>query len=253
MLNGLKCGESMSALVQPPNLSQEIFYPESDGLPMADNTKQFEWIVTIKEGLDVMLPHDFVAGNIFWYPVEGNPYVKQASDVLVALGRPKGDRGSYKQWEEGNVSPQVVFEVLSPGNTYNEMVEKEGFYERHGVEEYYLYDPYKNNLWGWQRINDQLEKIHSLQGWVSPRLGIRFERSPETLEIYRPDGERFLTFAELDAERLRERREKEVAQARAEQAESRAEQAESRAEQERLEKERLKQKLRELGVDPDQV
>jgi hypothetical protein len=29
----------------------EIIYPDSDGKPMADNTKQFRWIVTIKENL----------------------------------------------------------------------------------------------------------------------------------------------------------------------------------------------------------
>lgn len=29
----------------------EIIYPDSDGQPMADNTKQFRWIVTIKENL----------------------------------------------------------------------------------------------------------------------------------------------------------------------------------------------------------
>ena len=30
----------------------EVFYPDRDGQPMADNTKQFRWIVTIKENLE---------------------------------------------------------------------------------------------------------------------------------------------------------------------------------------------------------
>lgn len=30
----------------------EIVYPDCDGEPMSDNTKQFRWIVTIKEGLE---------------------------------------------------------------------------------------------------------------------------------------------------------------------------------------------------------
>ena len=30
-------------------------YPESDGQPMADNTKQFQGIVTITENLDALL------------------------------------------------------------------------------------------------------------------------------------------------------------------------------------------------------
>jgi len=42
---------------------------------MADNTKQFRWIVTIKEGLEWLFqddPNVFVAGDLLWYPVEGN-------------------------------------------------------------------------------------------------------------------------------------------------------------------------------------
>jgi Uma2 family endonuclease len=91
-------------------------YPDSDGEPMADNTLQYEWIVTLKGNLDELLEDDFVAGNILWYPVEGQPKTRIGPDVLIALGRPKGYRGSYKTWCEDGVVPQVVFEVLSPGN-----------------------------------------------------------------------------------------------------------------------------------------
>ena len=116
-----------------------IEYPESDGLPMADNTLQFRWISTIMWGLDALFLHDanvFVAGNLLWYPVKGEPTIRIGPDVLVALGRPRGERRSYKQWEEGNLAPQVVFEVLSPGNRPGAMGEKLQFYELYGVEEY---------------------------------------------------------------------------------------------------------------------
>jgi Uma2 family endonuclease len=83
----------------------------------------------------------FVAGDMLWYPVEGRPDIRQAPDVMVAFGRPNGDRGSYRQWEEENIPPQVVFEILSPGNRKKEMDDKFAFYERYGVEEYYIYDP----------------------------------------------------------------------------------------------------------------
>ena len=58
---------------------------------------------------------------------------KPLPDVMVAFGRPRGDRGSYKQWEEGGVAPHVVFEVMSPGNRAGKMAKKFLFYERHGV------------------------------------------------------------------------------------------------------------------------
>ena len=66
----------------------EIVYPDSDGRPMADNTLQFRWIVTIKEGLDWVFqgqPQVFVAGDLLWYPVEGKPTICQAPDVLVRV------------------------------------------------------------------------------------------------------------------------------------------------------------------------
>src|SRR6476469_8811523 len=117
---------------------QDIIYPDSDGQPMADNTKQFRVIVTTQGGLDALFQNDpnvFVAGDLLWYPVEGDNKTRVATDVMVAFGRPKGDRGSYQQWREDNIPPQVVFEILSPGNTIKEMSKKFRFYERYGVEE----------------------------------------------------------------------------------------------------------------------
>ncbi len=204
-------------MVTLPSPSQkDIIYPDSDGQPMADNTKQFELIVLIKKNLDLLFinePNVFVAGDLLWYPIEGDNKNRIAPDVMVILGRPKGDRGSYQQWKEDNIPPQVVFEVLSPGNTVKEMVRKYKFYEHYGVEEYYLYDPERHELTGWLRSGSELQEIDEMVGWVSPRLGIRFELSEGKLQIYRPDGQQFVTYVELAQQ-------KEQAQQRAEQAEA---------------------------------
>ncbi len=239
----------------------EIVYPDSDGQPMAENTLQFEWIVTIKENLeDLFRQRDdvFVAGDLLWYPVEGNNTLRMAPDALVSFGRPKGYRGSYMQWREGQVAPQVVWEVLSPGNRAGELENKFHFYERYGVEEYYQYDPDRGELRGWLRQGEELQPIEPIQGWRSPRTGVRLEMSGGELVLTRPDGRRFLSFQEL-AEKTR------ASEARAEAAEARVEQerrdrkaAEARVEQERRDREaaetreeRLKAKLRALGQDPD--
>lgn len=181
--------------------SSEVVYPDSDGKPMADNTKQFRWIVVIEQNLEWLFaenPDVFVAGDLLWYPVEGNNQLRMAPDVMVVFGRPKGDRGSYQQWREDNIAPQVVFEVLSPGNTPREMDRKLLFYHTYGVEEYYLYDPDGNQLKGWCRSEEGLlDRIESMSGWVSPRLGIRFELAEE-LQLYRPDGTPFFSFTEIN-------------------------------------------------------
>jgi Uma2 family endonuclease len=212
----------------------QLTYPHSDGQPMADNTTQFRWIVTIQGGLEALFreaPQVFVAGDLFWYPVEGHPEIRMAPDVLVAFGRPKGDRSSYLQWEEDGIAPQVVFEILSPGNTIAVMLRKFRFYERYGVEEYYLYDPKGGELSGWQRQGDTLEEIVSMAGWVSLRLGIRFELDSGVLQLYHPNGERFATYVELLEQREQERQRAEQERQRAEQERQRAEQERQRAEQ----------------------
>ena len=52
-----------------PTAKTKIIYPESDGQPMADNTEQFRWIVTIQGGIDALFkddPNVFVAGDLLW-------------------------------------------------------------------------------------------------------------------------------------------------------------------------------------------
>jgi Uma2 family endonuclease len=222
----------MSTITAPP---QPIIYPDSDGKPMAENTLQFQWIVTIKEGIEALYRHRpdvFVAGDLLWYPVEGDNKTRQAPDTLVAFGRPKGHRGSYMQWLEGGIAPQVVFEILSPGNRPAEMELKFEFYDRFGVEEYYIYDPDSGAIEGWRRRGRGLKKIGQMAGYVSPRLGIRFEpgKGPNNLMIFRPDGNPFLTYVQLMEQFEAERQ---------------------RAEAERQRADRYLAKLRELGIEPE--
>jgi Uma2 family endonuclease len=232
--------------VSPP---PEIEYPDSDGKPMSDHTLQYKWIVVIREGLADQFaddPNIFVGANLLWYPVEGKPTIRGAPDVLVAIGRPQGERGSYKQWQEGGIVPQVVFEVLSPGNRPGEMKRKFQFYERHGVEEYYVYDPFSGSLEGWRRRGGELKKIARMRGYVSPRLGIRFEpgKGQDNLTIIGRHGAPFTTPLEMSRRRVE-------AERRAETERQRAETERQYAETERQRAARYAAKLRELGIEPD--
>lgn len=217
-----------------------ILYPETDGQPMAENTKQYQYIVTIQPELDALFadnPNVFVAADLFWYPIEGRPDVNSAPDTLVVFGRPKGHRASYKQWKEDGIAPQVVFEIISPSNTWKEMHDKRAFYERYGVREYYEYDPDEGTLEIWQRAGERLLPVTHTGEWHSPLLGVKLKLEADgELSLYRPDGRKFLTPVEQEARA----REAEAAAAQERERALRAEQA----------NERLAAKLRELGIDP---
>ena len=104
-----------------------------------------------------------------------SPQLFKAPDVYVVFGRPKGHRKSWKQWQENDVPLTVVFEVLSPKNTWFEMARKLQFYDDYGVEEYYVYDPESNDLLVYRRGLAALRMIPFKGQYTSPRLGARFD------------------------------------------------------------------------------
>ena len=209
-------------------VSLDELFPDSDRQLMADNTEQFSWIVLIKENLEILFadrPDVFVAGDLLWYPVQSQLISPMAPDAMVVFGRPKGRRGSYRQWQEDNIPPQVVFEILSPSNTNPEMQRKLEFYEQYGVEEYYQYDPDRLKLKGWVRGGTALSSIAQMNGWVSPRVGVEFRFEDGEFTLYRPDGQQFLSPVELS----------------------------QRLDQERSRADLLAAKLRELGINPEEI
>ena len=216
---------------------EELLFPSSDGKRMSENTRQYEAIVTLKGNIEAFTPTDaFVAGDHMIYVDRNdanptNPATCQAPDVYVAFGRPRGHRSTYRVWEEDDIFPQVVFEVLSPSNTETEMLGKRGFYFRHGAEEYYEFDPEAGTWIGVVRDpgTGVPEPVPEMNGHISPRLRMRFGFWPMELRVFRPDGTPFLSFQQLEEQRVAERR-------RADQEQRRADQAQRQAEEERRQK-----------------
>lgn len=213
-----------------------------------ESTRRLRWIVTLQGGLDALLRHrndTLVAGSVPWYTTpESSTFATPA--VFVAVGVNRGERTAYRQWEEHNIAPQVVFDVLAPGTSMVGVCRQLKFYERAGVEEYYMYDPDAGEYLGWLHNGVTFEEIPSLDGWSSPRLGIIFGVNEGELTLSRPNGERFLSYVELAeiAERDRER---------ANQEHERAEQERSRADYHAAREKMLLARLRALGFNPDDV
>ncbi len=258
---------------QPP---REIIYPEDDGKPMAENTEQFNWITKIKDELEILFadnPDVFIAGDLLWYPQEGDNKTCLAPDVMVAFERPKGFRSSYLQWKEGNIPPQAVFEILSPSNTKKEMRNKLKFYEKYGVEEYYVYDPDNIAFEGRIRCQGRLQEIKNIQEWQSPRLNVRFELTDEGLRIIGPDGCKFMNgqerehLAKTNAVKERQKADAKLKQERVKAGEKLKQErlkageklkqerlkADAKLKQERKRIEILEAKLKEAGLSLDEI
>ena len=117
-----------------------VFYPSSDGKPMAENMWQGEAIRAAAGDLNVALPDALVAEDILVYPERGNTKKSRAPDVLVALDLGTYKRMSYFVWKEGK-PPDWVLEVASQSTKAKDLGEKRRDYLEMKVPEYWLFDP----------------------------------------------------------------------------------------------------------------
>ena len=231
-------------------LIEPVVYPSSDGKPMADSTKQFNLITLLKENLEFHFadrPDVFVAGDLLWYPVEGNPKIATAPDVMVVFGRPKGDRKSYIQHLEDGIAPQVVIEIVSESNRRNplEMVRKMSFYDRFSIEEYYIYDPDSAEFEVFMRSNGRFSEVTPLEfPFRSPLLQIAFDIIEGELFVTYPNGDLFKRIINLKSE---------LNDTKSELNDTKSElnYAKSELDAERAKAEKLAATLRELGINPE--
>ena len=162
-------------------LRQEIYYPESDGQPMGETDAHRKEITDLIEVLDDHFRNDpqvYVAGNLFLYYEQVDPRAVICPDVFLVRGVPKGLRRTYKLWEEGRV-PSMVIEVTSRDTRGDDISDrkKKGCYERLGVEEYFLHDPFGEYL------NPRLQGFRLVDGRYRP-----IEPAPDGSLISRTTG-----------------------------------------------------------------
>ena len=222
---------------------------------MADNTDQAEEITDDFQTLRIFLrdrEEVLVASNLLVYYREGDNETRITPDVMVAFGRPRGFRGSYKIWEEGNHPPDWVLEIASEGTVKVDVEEKPATYAEIGVQEYWQYDPtgglLDQRLQGWRLTGlgyTELPQVRVAGAEIaiySEVLGLRLEFDGERLRFWDPVGKRYLhTPLESEEDRLKEaRRAEEAEQAlrKSEQGRREAEQAQRKSEQGRREEAR---------------
>ena len=122
----------------------DIYYPESDGNPMAETDAQFTPLTETVHALrQLYRDRDdvYVSGDLLVYYRMNDNTVRLAPDVFVVLGIDDHLRSSYIIWREGGKAPDFVIEIASPGTFVRDMTEKRALYAALEVTEYWRFDP----------------------------------------------------------------------------------------------------------------
>lgn len=251
--------------------------PYSDGMPMESDRHVLQMNMLVHP-LRLYWKHrnDFyTAGDMFVYfsETQDRSHDFRGPDVLVAVDVPYRERKSWVSWVEGK-PPDVVIELLSESTRLVDKGRKKQIYQdKLRVPEYYWYDPFGLDFDGFM-LEDGVYRpmTPDAQGrLISPRLGLALTPWEGT---YSRLTARWLRWAALDgtliptaeemaeqerrvAERERrtanrERRTAERERKVAERERMAAAQYRLTSEEATLRADRLAQKLRSLGINPDE-
>lgn len=220
----------------------EIYYPETDGMPLPDSREQGSYLREIAIILAQFFlgdPTVEVDSDTFIYFIEGDPNRRVAPDLFIAFGVSKESlerNNVYLMWEVGKF-PDFVLEVGSSSTANNDLGPKRALYAELGALEYWRYDPTGGERYGEPLVGEYLvdgeyrrfdmmpdpdgnPRVHS------PLLNLDLRWEEDRLHLYDPEAGVWLENYRETVARAR------VAEAQAEAAEGRI--AELEAELRRL-------------------
>ncbi|MCS6920082.1 MAG: Uma2 family endonuclease [Fimbriimonadales bacterium] len=269
-----------------PQLRAEIerltkLLPTEDGIPMENlwHVMQMHLLIELVNNHWRERDDYFVAGNVFVYyspeqaegVVRNRQTVYRGPDFFVVTGvEGAKERDSWVVWLEGKY-PDLIIEFLSDTTADNDRVVKKRIYQKtFRTREYFWYNAFTGEFVGLELVGDGYQPktpnergwywSEVLGAWVGVHRSAYERRTYNWLRLFDREGNLILTDEEeaLEAARLAQQeaqRAEREAQLRAQEAQ-RAEREAQRAEQERqlreqmqADLERMRQKLREAGLE----
>ena len=234
-----------TAPIADTSTTTEVFYPETDGMPLPDGEYQLRHFMDLiailkhffRDRLDV-----WASGNTFMYYEEGNPRVSVSPDCYVVFGVDTDlilNNNNYRIWDMGK-APDFVLEIGSPSTWRNDLGSKRDLYASLGVGEYWMFDPsggehYGFALRGERLVDGEYRRMEMNIGpdgvaWgYSPTLNLELHWVDGRLRIHDPVSERWLqNMTEMAEEAETERAARESAETAMETERAARETAEAR-------------------------
>ena len=169
----------------------------------------------------------FAAGNltIYYSPRQRKSEDFRGPDFFVVLGTERKPRKSWVVWHEDGKYPNVIVEILSDTTADTDRELKKQIYQDvFRTPDYFWFDPETLEFSGFHLVDGQYQPLEpNSRGYLwSQQLGLYLGIHQEQLRFFTPEEQLVPT-------------------------------PEEAAEQESQRSERLAAKLRELGIDPDNI
>lgn len=183
----------------------------------------------------------FVAANmsVYYSTRQRKSEEMRGPDFFVVLNTERRERKSWVIWEEEGKYPNFIIEVLSDSTANTDRgLKKQLYQDVWRTPDYFWFDPYSLEFQGFHLMNGEYQAIEPNEhGWLwSEQLQLYVGILEEKLRFFTPEGELVLT-PEEEADTEYARAQEAIAQVDAERQRSAI----------------LRQKLQELGINPDEI
>ena len=176
----------------------------------------------------------FAAGNlsIYYSPQQRKSEDVRGPDFFVVLGTDRRARRSWTVWEEGGKYPNVIVEIVSDSTANKDRNLKKGVYQDiFRTPDYFWFDPDSKEFAGFHLVDGRYAPLEpNARGWLwSAQLQLFLDLLEDKPRFFSPEGELVPSTEEVA---LQER---------------------DRANRAETENARLRDRLRALGIDPDEM
>ena len=197
----------------------------------------------------------FAAGNlsVYYSPRKRKDEDVRGPDFFVALDTQPHPRRSWTVWDEGGKYPNVIVELLSESTAEVDRTTKKQLYaDIFRTPEYFWYDPDSQEFQGFALIRGKYQPIDpNDKGWMwSEQLQLYLGIHKEQLRYFSSEG---VLVPTPDEAAIVAQEKAVIAQEEAANAQEEAANAQEALSSEQRKAAKLADKLRELGVDPDEL